>query len=144
MSVLTTIGTHQDSDVKVENQFATQLEHVISLKLIRRRKRMKTVKMLVTVVAGAVLATGAFAQSAKEFRGASPYVTIENEPAPKLIVDPPLAEGLQLGVFWAQYRVERPCSGRVPCTYLRVSAICTYKLTTYGGGRMRATATQST
>lgn len=67
---------------------------------------MKTVNMLVTVVAGAVLATGAFAQSAKEFRGASPYVTIENEPAPKLIVDPPLAEGLPLGVFWAQYRVE--------------------------------------
>ena len=39
-------------------------------------------------------------------RGASPYVAIEKEPAPKLIVDPPLAEGLAIGVVWIQYRVE--------------------------------------
>ena len=63
-------------------------------------------KALATVAAGTVLATSAFAQSAKEIRGASPYVAIENEPAPKLIVDPPLPEGLAQGVFWAQYRVE--------------------------------------
>nr|WP_242037522.1 DUF6130 family protein [Coleofasciculus sp. FACHB-SPT9] len=44
--------------------------------------------------------------SARDIRGASPYVAIENEPAPKLIVDPPLPEGLALGIFWAQYRVE--------------------------------------
>ena len=55
---------------------------------------------------GAVLATNAFAQSAREVRGASPYVAIENEPAPKLIVDPPLPAGLPQGVSWAQYRVE--------------------------------------
>ena len=54
----------------------------------------------------AVLATSVFAQSAREIRGASPYVAIENEPAPKLIVDPPLPDGLAQGVFWAQYRVE--------------------------------------
>jgi len=46
------------------------------------------------------------ARSTKEVRGASPYVAIENEPAPKLIVDDPLPEGLTIGVFWAQYRVE--------------------------------------
>ncbi len=45
-------------------------------------------------------------QSAREVRGSSPYVEIRNEPPPKLIVDPPLPEGLALGVFWAQYRVE--------------------------------------
>jgi len=45
-------------------------------------------------------------QSAKAVRGASPYVAIKNEPAPKLIVDPPLPEGLALGVVWIQYRVE--------------------------------------
>ncbi|HEY9880685.1 MAG TPA: DUF6130 family protein [Leptolyngbyaceae cyanobacterium] len=44
--------------------------------------------------------------SARNIRGASPYVAIENEPAPKLIVDPPLPEGLVQGVYWAQYRVE--------------------------------------
>ena len=63
-------------------------------------------KTLVAVAAGAVLTTNGFAQSAREIRGASPYVAIENEPAPKLIVDPPLPEGLAQGVFWAQYRVE--------------------------------------
>jgi hypothetical protein len=64
------------------------------------------VKTLAVVGAGAILPTSAFAQSAKTIRGASPYVAIKNEPAPKLIVDPPLAEGLTQGLFWAQYRVE--------------------------------------
>ena len=70
---------------------------------------MTMIARLALAAAGAVLATSAFAhddQSAKAFRGASPYVAIENEPAPKLTVDPPLPEGLALGVFWAQYRVE--------------------------------------
>jgi hypothetical protein len=56
--------------------------------------------------AAAMLATSAFAQTAKQIRGASPYVAVKNEPAPRLIVDPPLPEGLAQGVFWAQYRVE--------------------------------------
>ena len=61
---------------------------------------------IVAVAAGAVLTMNALAQSAKETRGASPYIAIENEPAPKLIVDPPLPEGLAQGIFWVQYRVE--------------------------------------
>jgi hypothetical protein len=64
------------------------------------------IKTLAAVAAGTLLATSAFAQSAREIRGGSPYVAIANEPAPKLIVDAPLPEGLALGVFWAQYRVE--------------------------------------
>src|SRR5262245_32947416 len=56
--------------------------------------------------AGALVGAIAFAQSAKEIRGASPYVELTNEPSPKLIVDPPLPEGLTQGIFWAQYRVE--------------------------------------
>ena len=67
---------------------------------------MTLIKTLAAAAAGAVLVTSAFAQSAREVRGASPYVAIENEPAPKLIVDPPLPEGLAQGVFWTQYRVE--------------------------------------
>ena len=63
------------------------------------------VKALAIVAAGAVLAPIAVAQSARDIRGASPYVA-EREPAPKLIVDPPLPAGLAQGVFWAQYRVE--------------------------------------
>ncbi len=64
------------------------------------------IKTLAAVAAGTVLATGAFAQSAAQIRGASPYATIENEPAPRLIVDPPLPGPLAQGVFQAQYRVE--------------------------------------
>jgi uncharacterized protein DUF6130 len=64
------------------------------------------IKTLAAVAAGTVLATSAFAQSAREVRGGSPYIAIENEPAPKLIVDPPLAAGLAQGIFQAQYRVE--------------------------------------
>jgi hypothetical protein len=69
------------------------------------------VAMMAGVVAAlAQISTGAdvkpVPQSARDIRGGSPYVAIENEPAPKLIVDPPLPEGLAQGVFWAQYRVE--------------------------------------
>ncbi len=64
------------------------------------------IKTLAAAAAATVRATSAFAQSARDIRGASPYVAIENEPAPKLIVDPPLPEGLAIGVYWAQYRVE--------------------------------------
>jgi hypothetical protein len=45
------------------------------------------IKTLAAVATGTLVATGAFAQSAKDISGASPYVAIENEPAPKLIVD---------------------------------------------------------
>jgi uncharacterized protein DUF6130 len=79
--------------------------------------------------AGTVLATSAFAQSAREIRGASPYIAIENEPAPKLIVDPrsprawPRASsGLSSG--WrtcASYQ----CLGRAPSAHPHVSGICT-------------------
>jgi hypothetical protein len=63
-------------------------------------------RTLSAVAAGTMLATSAVAQSAKDIRGASPYVAVKDEPPPKLIVDPPLAEGLPKGIFWAQYRVE--------------------------------------
>jgi hypothetical protein len=65
-----------------------------------------SIKKLALIAAGSLLATSAFAQSAKEIRGASPYIEIANEPAARLIVDPPVAEALAQGIFWAQYRVE--------------------------------------
>lgn len=46
------------------------------------------------------------ARSAKEFRGATPYLEIKNEPAPKLIVDNALPDLLDKGVVWIQWRVE--------------------------------------
>jgi ABC-type sugar transport system substrate-binding protein len=44
----------------------------------------KLLRTFAAVAVGAVLATSAFAQSAREIRGASPYVAVENEPSPKL------------------------------------------------------------
>jgi hypothetical protein len=64
------------------------------------------IKTLAAIAAGSLLATGALAQAAREVREASPYIGVENEPPPKLIVDPPIAAGLAQGIFWAQYRVE--------------------------------------
>jgi Family of unknown function (DUF6130) len=45
-------------------------------------------------------------QSAKEIRGATPYLEIKNEPAPKLIVDSPLPNLLDQGIVWIQWRAE--------------------------------------
>ena len=64
------------------------------------------IKTLGIVAVGALLVTSVAAQSAKDIRGASPYIAIEKEPPPKLIVDPPMPEGLAKGLFWAQFRVE--------------------------------------
>lgn len=46
------------------------------------------------------------AQSARDVRGASPLVTIENEPPARLIVDPPIPEALAAGRVFIQYRAE--------------------------------------
>ena len=53
-----------------------------------------------------LFATNSSAQSAKDVRGPSPLVAIDNEPLPKLIVDPPLAEPLSRGLVFIQYRTE--------------------------------------
>lgn len=62
--------------------------------------------LIIMAVSTAVGATGASAQSAKDIVGPSPLVAIENEPAPKLVVDPPLAEPLSRGLVFIQYRTE--------------------------------------
>jgi hypothetical protein len=71
---------------------------------------MVPIMRLAATVVIVLLATNAFAQddhNANAIGEASPYVAIENEPAPKLIVNPtPLAAGLALGIVWIQYRVE--------------------------------------
>jgi len=63
-------------------------------------------KHLAVMTAGGLLITSAPAQSAKDIRGPTPLVAIENEPPAKLIVDPPLAEPLAAGKVFIQYRTE--------------------------------------
>ena len=63
-------------------------------------------KHLAVMTAGGLLITSAPAQSAKDIRGPTPLIAIENEPPAKLIVDPPLAEPLAAGKVFIQYRTE--------------------------------------
>ena len=70
-----------------------------------------TLGTLAAMAAGSLFAATAFAQSAlaqsaRDIRGPSPLVAIENEPPAKLIVDPPLAEQLAQGLVFIQYRTE--------------------------------------
>jgi hypothetical protein len=53
-----------------------------------------------------LLATTAFAGSARDVRGPSALVAIENEAPARLIVDPPLAEQLAKGLVFIQYTAE--------------------------------------
>ncbi len=78
-------------------------------------KRFAFLLFLVTMAGGVVAAwphTSTRAdidptpQSARKIRGASPYDEIKNEPAPRLIVDAPLADRLEQGIVHIQWRVE--------------------------------------
>jgi hypothetical protein len=73
----------------------------------REGKHMRT-SILGLAVLGAfiLLAPGATAQTARDVKGATPLLTIENEPPAKLFVDPPLAEPLSQGLVFIQYRTE--------------------------------------
>ena len=53
-----------------------------------------------------VITAAAHAQSVRDVIGPSPLVAIENEPAAKLFVDPPLPEQLAKGLVFIQYRTE--------------------------------------
>lgn len=65
------------------------------------RTRLKGSLLVVIAVA-----TAANAQSARDIRGATPLLAIENEPPPRLIVDPPLPGPLASGRVFIQYRAE--------------------------------------
>jgi hypothetical protein len=64
------------------------------------------IKALAAVAAATVIATSVFAQSARDIRGPTPLVAIQNEPPAKLIVDPPIPDQLALGRVMIQYRTE--------------------------------------
>ena len=72
------------------------------------RKVTVNVRRVGAVIAtvAAIFAVSALAQTAKDVKGATPLVSIPNEPPPKLIVDPPIPEQLALGRVFIQYRTE--------------------------------------
>jgi hypothetical protein len=65
-----------------------------------------SITILTSLAFCAIFTTRVSAQSARDIRGASPLVAIENEAPAKLIVDPPLAEPLAAGRVFIQYRTE--------------------------------------
>lgn len=70
---------------------------------------LKTSKLATIAIIGTTLALrilSASAQSAKDVKGPTPLVAIQNEAAAKLIVDPPIPEQLALGRVFIQYRTE--------------------------------------
>lgn len=70
------------------------------------RGRATLALLAVVVGVGALLATIAIAQGTKQVLVANPYAPIENEPAPRLVVDPPDPAALAMGVVWIQYRAD--------------------------------------
>ncbi len=63
-------------------------------------------RALTAIAGGLLFATAALAQSATEVRIPSPLAGIANEPAPKLIVAPPLPGPLARGAVLIPFRVE--------------------------------------
>jgi Family of unknown function (DUF6130) len=57
-------------------------------------------------IALALHALSASAQSARDVKGPTPLVAIQNEAPAKLVVDPPIPEQLALGRVFIQYRTE--------------------------------------
>jgi len=51
-------------------------------------------------------ASATLAQSARDIRGPAPVVPLASEPPARLIVDPPIPEGLAQGRVFIQYRAE--------------------------------------
>jgi hypothetical protein len=72
--------------------------------MTRIRRVVKEVAVIGIAVALYPLA--ASAQTAKDVKGATELVALDNEPAVKLIVDRPIPEQLALGRVFIQYRTE--------------------------------------
>ena len=67
---------------------------------------MTRTKIAMAAAIGIAIAVSASAQTAKDVKGATPLVAIQDEAPAKLIVDPPIPEQLALGRVFIQYRTE--------------------------------------
>lgn len=71
-----------------------------------QQRTKHAVRAAVVGSALAVIALSATAQTARDIKGATPLVALQNEAPAKLIVDPPIPEHLALGRVFIQYRTE--------------------------------------
>jgi hypothetical protein len=67
---------------------------------------MTRTKIVMAAAIGIAITVSASAQTAKDVKGATPLVAIQDEAPAKLIVDPPIPEQLALGRVFIQYRTE--------------------------------------
>ena len=74
-----------------------------------QQRTKHAVRAAVIGIAAALVALSATAQTAKDIKGATPLVALQNEAPAKLIVDPPIPEQLALGRVFIQYRTENLC-----------------------------------
>ena len=71
------------------------------------QQRTKQALMATAIIISIALhALSTSAQTAKDVKGATPLVAVQNEAPAKLIVDPPISEQLALGRVFIQYRTE--------------------------------------
>ena len=69
-------------------------------------RNKQAVRAAVIGISIALQALSASAQTAKDVRGATPLVAIQDEAPAKLTVDPPIPDQLALGRVFIQYRTE--------------------------------------
>jgi hypothetical protein len=88
----------------------TEFQRCINVLYLRPRKSCRAGVILTSaVVIGIAVALHAFsasAQTARDVKGATPLVAIQDEAPVRLIVDPPIPEQLALGRVFIQYRTE--------------------------------------
>jgi hypothetical protein len=75
----------------------------------RDRRRLLSAAVMTSGVIGAAVALYSFtamAQTARDILGPAAVVPLTSEPAPKIVIDPPLAEPLAHGRVVIQYRAE--------------------------------------
>ena len=76
------------------------------LRLDRATLQVRFALVMVALVIGIAATLPACAQSAKDIKGATPLVAIQDEATARLIVDPPIPDQLALGRVFIQYRTE--------------------------------------
>jgi hypothetical protein len=84
-----------------EKEVTMQMVKTVQLSPIVIATRLAMISL--AVVLPLLTATG---QTARDVKGATPLVAIQNEASARLVVDPPIPEQLALGRVFIQYRTE--------------------------------------
>jgi len=77
-----------------------------SSEMLSRVHQSRSQCLIGLVVISGLFATAGVAQTARGVRGAAAVEPLQNEPAAKIVIDPPLAEPLSHGRVVIQYRTE--------------------------------------